>query len=122
MVGAGAPLFFDGALRALDGDVEVAALDRHRLARSAVVDDGDRERLAGDVGLVLAGGFEQVAVAAERELDPVLDLEARALAGVLDRVDDLAGEALAAQRVVELELQGDGVRALALELVALERA
>ena len=37
-------------------------------------------------------------------------------------MDDLAREALAAQLVVELELERHGVRALALELVALERA
>ena len=43
------------------------------------------------------------------------------LARVLDRVHDLARQALAAQLLVELELQRDGVRALALELVALER-
>ena len=42
-------------------------------------------------------------------------------AGVLDGVDDLAGEALAAQLVVELELQGDRVAGLGLDLVALER-
>ena len=36
-------------------------------------------------------------------------------------MDDLAGEALAAQLVVELELQGDGVAGLGLDLVALER-
>ena len=70
---------------------------------------------------MLAGGGEQLVVAAEAELDPVGDLEARRFAGVLDGVDDLAGEALAAQLVVELELQGDGVAGLGLDLVALER-
>ena len=68
-----------------------------------------------------AGGVEQLVVAAEGELDPVGDLEAGLFAGVLDGVDDLAGEALAAQLVVELELQGDGVAGLGLDLVALER-
>ena len=71
---------------------------------------------------MLARGLDQVAVAAEQELDPVLDLEAGGLARVLDRVDDLARQALAAQLVVELELERHRVRALALELVALERA
>ena len=70
---------------------------------------------------MVAGGLEQLRVAAERELDPVGDLEARRFARVLDRVDDLAGQALAAQLVVELELQGDGVAGLGLDLVALER-
>ena len=70
---------------------------------------------------MLAGGLEQLLVAAEAELDPVGDLEAGVFAGVLDGVDDLAGEALAAQLVVELELQGDGVAGLGLDLVALER-
>ena len=83
--------------------------------------DADRERLLREVVLVLAGGGEQLGVAAERELDPVLDLEAAGLARVLDRVHDLAREALAPQLVVELELERHRVRALALELVALER-
>ena len=43
------------------------------------------------------------------------------LARVLHGVDDLAREALAAQLVVEVQVERDGVRALALELVALER-
>ena len=68
-----------------------------------------------------AGGGEQLLVAAERQLDPVGDLQAGLFAGVLDGVDDLAGEALAAQLVVELELQGDGVAGLGLDLVALQR-
>ena len=70
---------------------------------------------------MLAGGGEQLGVAAEGERDPVGDLEAGLLAGVLDGVDDLAGEALAAQLVVELELERDGVARLRLDLVALER-
>ena len=90
-------------------------------AVGGVVGDGGGEDLAGDVGLVLAGGGEQLLVAAEGELDAVGDLEAGRFAGVLDGVDDLAGEALAAQLVVELELQGDGVAGLGLDLVALER-
>ena len=70
---------------------------------------------------MLAGGVEQVRVAAEGQLDAVGDLQAGLFAGVLDGVDDLAGEALAAQLVVELELQGDRVAGLGLDLVALER-
>src|ERR671937_2179469 len=60
-------------------------------------------------------------VAAERQHDAVLDGQTGRLAGVLHGVDDLAREALAAEVVIEGELQGDGVRPLALELVALER-
>ena len=58
---------------------------------------------------MLARGGEQLVVAAQPQLDPVLDLEARGLARVLDRVDDLAREPLAAERVVELELERDRV-------------
>src|SRR5262249_43928723 len=54
---------------ALDRNVKRAALDRHRIARRAVVDDRDGERLARDVGLELAGGVEQVVVAPERQGD-----------------------------------------------------
>ena len=98
-----------------------AALDGRRLAHRAVVADGHGERLARQVLLERARGLEQLGVAAERELDPVGDLEAGRLARVLDGVDDLAREALADQLVVELELERHRVRALALELVALER-
>ena len=45
----------------------------------------------------------------------------RLLPGELDGADDVAGEALEAQLVVELELERHRVRALALDLVALER-
>ena len=55
-----------------------------------------------EVGLVVARGGEQLLVAAERQLDPVLDLQPGALARVLDRVHDLARQALAPQLVVEL--------------------
>ena len=68
-----------------------------------------------------AGGLDQLGVAAEAERDAVGDLEARLFAGDLDGVDDLAGEALAAQLLVELELQGDGVARLGLDLVTLQR-
>ena len=64
-----------------------------------------RQHLALDVVRVVAGGRQQLVVAAQPQLDPVLDLEAGRLALVLDRVDDLAGERLAAQLVVELELE-----------------
>ena len=70
---------------------------------------------------MVARGGEELRVAAELQPDPVLDLQPGALARVLDRVHDLAREPLAAQLVVELEVERDGVRALALELVALER-
>ena len=87
----------------------------------AVVDDRGGERLAGHVVLVGARGGEQLLVAAERQRDPVLDLQAGVLARGLDGVHDLAGEPLAAQLVVELEVERHGVRARALDLVALER-
>ena len=67
------------------------------------------ERLLREVVLVVARGGEQLLVAAERQLDPVLDLQPGALARVLHRVDDLAREPLAAQLVVELEVERDGV-------------
>ena len=70
-----------------------------------VVADRDGERLAGHVVLERARGGEQLGVAAERELDPVGHLEAGRLARVLDGVHDLAGQALADQLVVELELE-----------------
>ncbi len=65
------------------------------------------------------GRVEQLGSAVQRQLDPVLDLEAGRLACVLDGVDDLAGAALGAQVLVHLEVEGDGVRALALDAVAL---
>ena len=68
-----------------------------------------------------SSGGDQLVVASQRQLDAVGDVEAGGFAGVLDGVDDLAGEALAAQLVVELELQGDGVAGLRLDLVALQR-
>ncbi len=69
----------------------------------------------------LARGLDQRLVAAERQRDPVGDVEPGLLAGVLDRVHDLAREALAAQLVVELERQRHRAPGLGLDLVALER-
>ena len=69
---------------------------------------------------MLPGGREQLLVTAECERDAVGDLEAGLLAGLLDGADDLAGQALASQLVVEVQLQGDGVAGLGLHLVALE--
>jgi hypothetical protein len=54
---------------------------------------------------VLTGGIEQLGVAGQRQLDAVRDLEPGLLSRVLNGVDDLAGKALAAQLVVELELE-----------------
>ncbi len=68
-----------------------------------------------------ARDVEQRRVAAQRERDPVLDGQAGRLACVLDRVDDLLREALAAQPLVERKLEGDGMRPLPLELVAVQR-
>src|SRR5215213_2116734 len=103
-------------------DAELATVDRRRFAATVVViGDGGREHLAGNVGPVLASGLEQVGVACEREGDAVGDLEAGGFARVLDGVDDLTSEPLAAQLVVELELEGHGVAGLGLDLVALER-
>ena len=68
-----------------------------------------------------AGGVEQLLVAPEGQRDPILDVEAGVLASRLHRVHDLASEALAAQRVVELQVERHRVRPGALHLVALER-
>ena len=54
-----------------------------------------------------AGRLQQGLVAIEGQLDPVGDLEPGLLAGVLDRVDDLAGEPLAQQVIVEFQGEGD---------------
>src|SRR3954454_23412221 len=84
-----------------NGDPELAALDRRLLARSvgAVVDRG-RQSLSCDVGLVLAGGGEQLVVPAEGECDAIGDVEARLLPRFLHRADDPAGETLAPHVVV----------------------
>src|SRR5215212_1337051 len=108
------------SLRARDADAEVPAVDSRRGAIAVVVADGGGQDLARQIFLVGLGGCEKVGVAGEGEVDAVGDLEARGFAGVLDGVDDLAGEALAAELVVELELEGDGVAGLGLDLVALE--
>src|SRR4051812_10870271 len=111
------------ALHPRDGDAQLATLDRRVLlgaVRAGVRDPGG-ERLAREVRLMRAGGGEQLRVAVERERDAILDREAGRLARVLHRVDDLAREPLAAQVVVEGELECDRMRALALELIALER-
>src|ERR671917_373609 len=100
------------AFYACDRDRQRAPFDRDGVARRAVEGDLGGERLAGEVVLERARRLEQLAVAAEREGDPVLDLQAGALAGVLHGMDDLAREALAAQLVVELELERHRVRAL----------
>ena len=81
----------------------------------------DRQRLAGDVLLVCLGRVDQRLVAVQRERDPVGDVEAGLLPCELHGADDVAREPLAPQVVVQLELDRDGVRALALDLVALER-
>src|SRR5215203_1612036 len=108
-----------------DCDPQLAALDRRLLAGAvgavgAVVDRGG-ESLAGDVGLVLPGGGEQLVVAAEGKRDAIGDVEAGLLPGLLYGPDDLAGEALAAKLVIELELERHRVARLGLHLVALER-
>ena len=68
-----------------------------------------------------AGGRQQLLVAAEGEADAVLDGQPGVAARRLHGVDDLAGQALAAQLVVEDQVERHRVRALALELVALQR-
>jgi hypothetical protein len=80
-----------------------------------------REDLRRDVGLVGADGVQRLLVAAEAQVDAVRDLEARVLARDLDLAQDGAREALGAQRVVDLEVERDGVPALALQAVALGR-
>ena len=70
---------------------------------------------------MLAGDLDRLRVAVDPQRDPVGDLEARLFAGELDGADDLAGEALAAQLLVDLQLQRHRVARLGLDLVALER-
>ena len=94
---------------------------RRRVGAGPVVGDRRGERLAGHVVLVRPGGGEQLLVAAERQRDPVLHVEPGRLARGLDGVHHLAREPLAAQLVVELQVERHGVRAGALDLVALER-
>src|SRR5512146_3454661 len=91
------------AFAPLDRDPQLAAVESGgRAAVGRAVGDLGREHLAADVGLVCAGRGEQLLVAAEAQGDPVGDLQAGLFARVLDGVDDLAGEALATQLVVEL--------------------
>ena len=68
-----------------------------------------------------ADRVEQLGVAVEDQRDPVGHVKARVPTTVLDDVDDLTGQALGAQRAVDLQLERDRMRAFALDLVALER-
>ena len=68
-----------------------------------------------------ARGLDQAVVAAERQRDPVGDVEPGLLARVLDRVHDLARQPLAQQLVVELQRQRHRASCLGLDLVAVER-
>ncbi len=61
-------------------------------------------------------------VAVERQLDAVLDREARVAPSVLHRVHDVARAPLRAQLVVDREVERDRVRAFALDAEALGRA
>ena len=93
-----------------DADAQLAALDAGRLAHVvAVVDDLDGERLPRHVLLEGACDVEQPRIAAERQGDAVLDGETGGLPRVLDRVDDLLRQPLAAKPLVERELQRDRV-------------
>src|SRR5262249_18946681 len=105
-----------------DRDHQLAALDRRPLASSVRrVVDRRRQGLPRDVPLALARGREQLLIAAEAEGDSIGDLEPGLLARLLDGPDPLPREPLPAQRVVEVELEGDGMTGLRLDLVALER-
>src|SRR4051812_6764700 len=101
-------------LSALYRDPQLPALYfGHLSGGRTVVGDGGREHLAGDIVLVSLRGGDQLVVTAQRQLDSVLDVQARLLARVLHRAHDLARQALANQRVVELQVQRDRVRARA---------
>src|SRR3954471_3999840 len=125
--GAGSPALGWAAERrrltdAGDADAQLAPVDRRELSGLTVA-EGNRsgEHFCRQIALVLPRGLEQGVVHTEHELDAVGDLKPGAAARVLDGMDDLPSQALAAQLVVELELERDGVAPLLAELIALER-
>ena len=68
-----------------------------------------RQHLAGQRLGVLGEGLGERAVGGPPQLDPVADLQAGALAGLLDQPDDLADQARPARSSgVRVEVQGDG--------------
>src|SRR4029079_5442480 len=70
---------------------------------------------------MLPGCLDQLVVPTQLERDPVRDLEAGLLASLLHGADDLPGEALAAELLVEVELNGHGMAGFGLDLITLER-
>ncbi len=64
-------------------------------------------------------GIRQLPAGLEVEADAVGDVEAGLLAGVLHRPDHLPGQTLGSQFRCDLDVEGDAVRALVLDLVAL---
>src|SRR6266536_3607242 len=85
--------------------------DVRAVSRRAVL-HRERERLGGNVGRVLVEGSADLAGAVHPEADPVGDVEAGRLPRVLYHPDQLPGQALAPEVVVELELERDGHAAL----------
>ena len=57
-------------------------------------------------------GGEQLVVAAQGQRDPIFHCQPGRLTRALDGVDDLAGQALPAQIVVDRQIEGDGRVAL----------
>src|SRR5262249_26892944 len=75
-------------LRLAEGDAELAALDGRLLAGAiGPVAHRGGEGFTRDVGLVLTGRVQQLVVAAQLERDPVGNVEAGLLAGLLDCPD-----------------------------------
>src|ERR1700722_3786971 len=97
----GAQRFFDWLSSATESNLKLESFDLgllavvHRGGVTVAQDKADGQRLAADISLVLACGLHQCRVAAQRQLDAVLDLQPCALAGVLDGVHDLARATLA---------------------------
>jgi hypothetical protein len=107
-------------------DPELGAVDAGRLGVPAlglgpVERHAGREGLAGDVVGVLTHGRQQRVVAEQGQLDAVLHLQSRALAGDLDSVHDLACCALPQQLLVQVRPQCHRVVGLALEVVPTAR-
>src|SRR5256885_51518 len=75
-----------------------------------------RKDLAEDPGLVGGDGTRQPPAGLEGEPDAVGDVQASLLAGVLHRPDHLTGQTLGSQVRCDLDVQGDAVRPLVLDL------
>ena len=108
---------------ALDPDPQLAAVDRGRLAPPPHRRRRPRSRASRRRRSPRGRGRPSSSASSPPSVSAIRSETSRpaSLARVLDRVDDLAGEALAAQLVVELERQRDRAAGLGLDLVALER-